>query len=83
MGKDPGCLTPVDLAPVEFHSRGREATVELVNRAELVAGLHVLDVGRGLGGSARYLAHERKCRGTGIDLTEQYVEVAQHRHRIF
>jgi SAM-dependent methyltransferase len=78
MGKDPTCLTPIDLAPVdEFHSRGREATIELANRAELVAGLHVLDVGCGLGGSARYLAHEHKCRVTGIDLTEQYVEVAR------
>ena len=77
MGKDIGKLAPADLAPVdEFHIRGREATVELANRASLRPGLRVLDVGSGLGGSVRYLASERKCRATGVDLTEEYVEVA-------
>lgn len=76
-GKDPAKLNPIDLAPVdEFHIRGREATVELANRASLTAGLRVLDVGCGLGGSVRYLASERQCRAAGIDLTEEYVEVA-------
>src|SRR4029077_16351908 len=30
-----------------------------------------------LGGGARYFAHERGCRVTGIDLTEEYVRVAE------
>jgi MPBQ/MSBQ methyltransferase len=76
-GKDLTRLKPEDLAPVdEFHVRGREATVELAHRASLKGGLRVLDVGCGLGGSARYLAAEHQCRVTGIDLTEEYVEVA-------
>lgn len=76
-GKDLDHLTPDDLAPVdEFHVRGREATVELARHAALTPDLHVLDVGCGLGGSARYLAAEHRCRVTGIDLTQEYVDVA-------
>jgi ubiquinone/menaquinone biosynthesis C-methylase UbiE len=77
MGKDVAQLVPADLAPVdEFHIRGREATVELARRANLKSGLQVLDVGCGLGGSARYLAAEHRCRVVGIDLTQEYVDVA-------
>ena len=77
MGKDISRLAPADLAPVdEFHIRGREATVELANRAALRPGLRVLDVGCGLGGSVRYLASERQCHAIGIDLTKEYIDVA-------
>lgn len=76
-GKDPARLKYEDLAPVdEFHVRGREATVELAGRGSIRPGTSVLDVGCGLGGSARYLAVEHQCQVTGIDLTEEYVEVA-------
>jgi ubiquinone/menaquinone biosynthesis C-methylase UbiE len=76
-GKDLDRLKPEDLAPVdEFHIRGREATVELARRASLKPGSRVLDVGCGLGGSARYLAAEHQCQVTGIDLTQEYVDVA-------
>jgi ubiquinone/menaquinone biosynthesis C-methylase UbiE len=76
-GKDLARLQLDDLAPVdEFHVRGREATVELTRRAALKPGSHVLDVGCGLGGSARYLAAEHQCQVTGIDLTQEYVDVA-------
>lgn len=76
-GRDLARLTPADLAAVdEFHVRGREATIELARRASLEPGLRVLDVGCGLGGSARYLAAEHGCQVTGIDLTQEYVDVA-------
>jgi ubiquinone/menaquinone biosynthesis C-methylase UbiE len=76
-GKDLTRLKPEDLAPVdEFHIRGREATVELAHRASLTPGSRALDVGCGLGGSARFLAAEHECLVTGIDLTEEYVDVA-------
>jgi ubiquinone/menaquinone biosynthesis C-methylase UbiE len=78
MGKDLNQLRPKDLAPVvEFHVRGREATVELAHLAGLWPGSRVLDVGCGLGGSVRYLADEHQCRATGIDLTREYVETAR------
>ena len=76
-GKDLARLAPADLAPVdEFHIRGREATIELARRASLTPDLRVLDVGCGLGGSARHLAAEHHCYVTGIDLTSEYVDVA-------
>jgi len=76
-GKDLDRLRPADLAPVdEFHIRGREATIELAARASLRPGLRVLDVGCGLGGSARYLAAEHGCEVVGIDLTQEYVDTA-------
>jgi MPBQ/MSBQ methyltransferase len=78
LGKDPAKLSPADLAPVDaFHIRGRQATVELAQRAALTPGLRVLDVGSGLGGSARYLAAEHGCLVTGVDATEEYVETAR------
>jgi len=76
-GKDVNRLTPEDLAPVdEFHIGGRAATVELAAQAQFTAGQHLLDVGSGLGGASRYFAHEHRCRVTGIDLTQSFVQVA-------
>ena len=76
-GKDLEHLTSGDLAAVdEFHLRGREATVELAELAAVQPGWRVLDVGSGLGGSARFLAGERKCRTVGVDLTPEYCETA-------
>lgn len=75
--KDLSRLESDDLAAVdEFHIRGREATVELAQFEDLGPGCRILDVGCGLGGSARYLAGEYQCRVTGIDLTQEYVDIA-------
>src|ERR1700726_3341397 len=76
-GKDPDNLTAGDLAAVdEFHVGGLEATQELARHMELRSGLRLLDVGSGIGGPARYFASEYGCRVTGIDLTEEFVQVA-------
>jgi cyclopropane fatty-acyl-phospholipid synthase-like methyltransferase len=51
-GKNPQRLTPDDLAPVDqFHTAGKQATLELMHLAALQAGMEVLDVGGGLGGN--------------------------------
>ena len=77
MGKDVANLEPSDLAPVdEFHIRGRESTLELADRADIRPGMKVLDVGCGLGGSVRFLAAERDCLATGVELTQEYVDVS-------
>ncbi|MAE66661.1 MAG: SAM-dependent methyltransferase [Phycisphaeraceae bacterium] len=75
-GRSVGALSVDDLAPVdEFHTRGRESTVELAELAGLASDDVVIDVGCGLGGTARHLAARYGCRVTGIDLTAEYVEV--------
>src|SRR5689334_24528961 len=43
---------------------------------QLRPGMHLLDVGCGIGGPARYFAG-RGCQVTGIDLTEEFVRVAE------
>ncbi len=77
-GKDPDDLAPDDLAAIdEFHIRGREATADLADRLGLDGEARVLDVGSGLGGAARFLARTRGCRVTGLDLSEEYCQVAE------
>ena len=78
LGKDLDHLAPADLAPVdEFHIGGRQATTDFAAELEIEPGLHLLDIGSGLGGASRYFAHERRCRVTAIDLTEEYVRAAE------
>ena len=77
-GKDLDALTVDDLAPVdEFHIRGRKATEELASWADLQEGHTLLDVGCGLGGTSRYLASTRGCEVVGLDLTEEYCQIAE------
>jgi MPBQ/MSBQ methyltransferase len=76
-GKDLENLAAADLAAVdEFHVGGLDATQELSKHMGLRPGLRLLDVGSGLGGPARYFAAEHGCRVTGIDLTQEFVQLA-------
>ena len=76
-GKDVNSLSPADLAPVdEFHVGGRPATIAFAGQLGVHSGMRLLDVGCGLGGAARYFAHEHGCHVTGIDLSGEYVAVA-------
>jgi ubiquinone/menaquinone biosynthesis C-methylase UbiE len=77
-GKDVDALTVDDLAPVdEFHIRGRSATEELASWVNLRSDHLLLDVGCGLGGTCRYLAHNCGCEAVGLDLTPEYCRVAE------
>lgn len=72
--KNINSLTVDDLSPVdEFHTRGKQSTLEVAELVDLKPTDHVLDVGCGLGGTARYLAEHYKCSVFGIDLTEEYI----------
>ena len=77
-GADPNAPTLEELAPVdEFHTAGRITTLKALEMTPIEAGMHVLDAGCGIGGTARCLARERGCQVTGIDLTPGFIEVAQ------
>jgi ubiquinone/menaquinone biosynthesis C-methylase UbiE len=77
-GKDVNLLMVDDLAPIdEFHIRGRESTLEVAELAKLKASDLILDVGCGLGGTARYLSEKFKCNVVGIDLTEEYISIGK------
>ena len=76
-GKSPDDVTLDDLASVdEFHVRGREATLELVEAADFARDMNVVDLGSGVGGPARVLAARSGARVTGIDLNGDYCETA-------
>ena len=77
-GADPERLQPDDLAPVEeFHIGGRKATAHAVAAMFLTGNEHVIDIGCGIGGAARYIAGQTGCRVTGIDLTPEYTATAE------
>ena len=78
LGKTIDSLTVDDLAPVdEFHIGGRQASEDFLGQLDLSPEKHVLDVGCGLGGAARFVASRYRCQVTGIDLTPEYVETAR------
>jgi len=76
-GKDLNALTVEDLAPVdEFHIGGRRPTLELGRLVRLSEGMRVVDVGCGIGGPARAMAHHFGCNVVGVDLTEEFCAAA-------
>ncbi|MCI0622064.1 MAG: methyltransferase domain-containing protein [Acidobacteria bacterium] len=77
-GKNAEAPTVDDLAPVDqFHTGGKDSTRRLATRAALEAGMHVLDVGGGLGGPARMLANSFGCIVTVLDITPEYCRVGE------
>ena len=82
-GIDPDHPTIEALAPYDqFHNRGIEATVDLADSMPAGPADHLLDIGSGIGGPARYFAHRFGCRVTGIDLTPEFCAVARHLTRL-
>ncbi|MBW8010391.1 MAG: methyltransferase domain-containing protein [Chloroflexi bacterium] len=75
LGKTLDSVTIEDLAAVdEFHIGGRVATEHLFDQLNFSEQDHILDVGCGLGGVARFVANKYNNRVTGIDLTQEYIE---------
>lgn len=71
-------ITPDTLAPIDhFHGKGMVATEELASELQPKASDHLLDIGCGIGGPARWLAAKYGCRVTGIDLTPEFCEAAR------
>ncbi len=78
LGKTTNSITLNDLAALdEFHIGGRQASRHFLDQLGLASDKHVLDVGCGLGGAARFAASHYRCRVDGIDLTPEYVETGR------
>jgi ubiquinone/menaquinone biosynthesis C-methylase UbiE len=82
-GVDPEHPSIEALAPYDqFHGRGLEATLEVAAMMQAGPADHILDIGSGIGGPARYFANRFGCRVSGIDLTSEFCEVARHLTRL-
>ena len=82
-GVDPDHPSMEALAPYDqFHGRGLEATLEIAGLMQAGPADHILDIGSGIGGPARYFANRFGCRVTGIDLTPEFCDVARHLTRL-
>ena len=78
-GLEPSQATVETLAPYDqFHGRGLAATEDMATLVQVAETDHLLDVGSGIGGPARYLAQRFGCRVSGIDLTPEFCDVARH-----
>jgi ubiquinone/menaquinone biosynthesis C-methylase UbiE len=77
--KNPDELTPKDLAPVDFfHIRGIQSTKELAEKSGLSKDARILDIGCGIGGTARFLALQYGCIITGVDIIDEYINTASN-----
>jgi len=71
-------ITPDTLAPIDhFHGKGAIATEELAAVLQPQTTDHVLDIGCGIGGPARWIAAKYGCRVTGVDLTPEFCGAAR------
>lgn len=78
LGKTVDTVTIEDLGPVdEFHIGGRVATENFLDQLEFSEKDHIIDVGCGLGGAARFVANKYNSHVNGIDLTAEYIETGK------
>ena len=67
---DPDHPTLEELAPVdEFHIGGRPATDHFATQLDFASDHRLLDVGCGIGGTARYVTGHGWGQVTGVDIT--------------
>jgi SAM-dependent methyltransferase len=77
-GIDPHRVTVDQLAPVDnYHGYRLAGTLALARLAAITDADRVLDVGGGIGGPARQLAHRFGCLVTTLDLTPEYCAVGE------
>ncbi len=76
-------LTAQDLYPFDqLHGRELFATQEHGTRLNPSSEDHILDVGCGIGGPARYMAATFDCRVTGMDITPPFIDAARELSRL-
>lgn len=65
-------LAPEQLFPFDqIHYHGTDAVRTAAEMLRLTADSRVIEIGSGLGGPARYLAHTTGCRVTALDVQEE------------
>src|SRR4051794_5695368 len=68
----PETLFPLD----QWHYHGTDAIAAAANVLSLGPASRVLDVGSGIGGPARYLAHTTGCQVTALELQPELHAIA-------
>jgi len=80
-GKETGDLTVEDLTALghldQYHYLGVEANDHVIELLGLDESVHVLDIGSGIGGPARYIAAKSGCTITGVELQEDICVAGQ------
>jgi len=77
LGKTGDTLSVEDLIPFDqFHPLSTTALDEAVKQLGILPSTQVLDIGAGVGGPARYLAHQYGCSVTGVELHPQMCAAA-------
>ena len=81
MGIAPGAaVRPEQLFALDqWHYHGTEAIAAAASTLGLTAASHVLDIGSGVGGPARFLAATYGCRVTGVTISEAQRDYAVKR----
>lgn len=81
-GFDRSRLSPADLKSLdEFHTGGVAATLAILEQITITPDMRVLDIGTGIGGTARLIAERFGGHVTGVDMTPEYVETANYLSR--
>jgi MPBQ/MSBQ methyltransferase len=77
-GIRPEDWTPAILAPADqIHGGGLTQKCLHAELTTIRPDTHLIDIGCGIGGPARYFATEFGCRVMGIDLTPEYIDSAR------
>jgi cyclopropane fatty-acyl-phospholipid synthase-like methyltransferase len=73
---------PLDVTTIsafdQYHYMGTAAVDEAVSRIGITPTMRVLEIGGGIGGPARYLAHVSGCHMTVLELQQDLNDTAQH-----
>ncbi|MFT5194479.1 MAG: cyclopropane fatty-acyl-phospholipid synthase-like methyltransferase [Cellvibrionaceae bacterium] len=62
----------------QYHYEGVDAVDQAIQKCQIAPHHHVLEVGAGIGGPARYLAHRAGCHVTALELQADLNDIGRH-----